>query len=148
MRYRLGMIASAAVFGGVVLAFGLLDSYLVTALGLSAFMSCAIHGALTAVYALENWCLLKDLEASQTEKKEGGTKDMSPGTAIQNTFIEKLLRQNALLEKKNIELEARLNSYKWKPVLKRSWSLSMESSRQRWAKQWATESCLTAQPPE
>lgn len=142
MRYKLGMLASATVFACVVLAFGLLDSYLVTAMGLSAFMSCVIHGALTAVYALENWCLLKDLEASESERACKDKKSASPGTAIQNTFIEKLLRQNALLEKKNMELEAKLNSYKWKPVLKRSWSLSMEGSRQRWSKQWATESCL------
>lgn len=146
MAYRLGWMASVLVFGGVVLVFGMLDSCLMTALGMSAFVSCAIHGALTAVYVLENWCLLKDLEASESSRAT--RKESSPGTVVQNTFVEKLLRQNALLERKNIELEARLNCYKWKPVIKRSWSLSMESPRQRWSKQWATESCLACPPPE
>ena len=147
MKYKMGVVASLGIMSVVVLAFGLLDSYIVTALGLTEFTSCVIHGALTAMFALENWCLLKDLQAIEsknTENKPSG----SPGTVIQKTLIENLVRQNALLERRNIEYEAKLKRYKWNSVMQRSWSLSMESPCPRWQRRWAIEPCSTAPPPE
>ena len=124
MKNHLGIVASLAIFSGVVLAFGLLDSCIVTAMGLSVSTSCMIHGALTAAFVLDNWRLLKDLEAN--EKIRENDKYESLGMVIHKTFFETLLRQNTVLERKNIELELRLKSHKCKQLIRRSWSLYVE----------------------
>ena len=128
----------------VIFCFSMLDSWLIGWLRLPAAVSCMVHGAITAMYVLENWGLLKDLETWRAEREASP----KPSTLTQAGFIEKLLKQNALLEKKNMELEAKLAGPKRQGHLKRSWSLSIEPAAPRRERRWTSSSFPSARPLE
>ena len=112
------MFSSSFCAPGAVL---LVDAFLVRVLGMPVDFTRVLYGIITALYALDNWSLYKDLKESQALNKAS-----PPHTyrSSQDRVIEKLVSHNSILEQQNFHLKIRLNKSMLKPI-SRSFSQPM-----------------------
>ena len=82
---------------GLLMLLGLLDGTLMDYFHVSVFVSSALHGALLALFCMENWVLLHDLLQAQhpveTEEKVLLLKDLVSTLHLQNLLLEKELSE-------------------------------------------------------
>ena len=102
---------------GILCTAGVLDYGLVVWLGLCTQSVCFIHGGVIALYAIENWTLLRDLERTALEKADVKL-NMHP-VPCEGELVSKILVKNLKLEKRVMELEAQ--QARPRSVLSRSW---------------------------
>jgi len=90
------------LLGTVLCIAGVMDMWITNSvLHLSICTSCFLHGAIWALYALENWTLAADLQA-KTEPLE----TLMHRNTTQEQLIHKLTRENQRLEHEKLELKA------------------------------------------
>ena len=111
------------VLGVVLVIAGLLDGALTLHFGAPAFVSSVIHGALLALYMLENWVLLKDLQEIQ-----------QPTQITEHKYKELI----GILNLRNLELERQILDLRLSADLKRKpkmgswhavWHSDMDTSK-------------------
>jgi hypothetical protein len=103
--------SSFCVLGAVLLV----DAFLVRVLGMPVDFTRVLYGIITALYALDNWSLYKDLKEAQASPPHSYR-------STQDRVIEKLVSHNSILEQQNFHLKIRLSKSMRKP-LSRSFSL-------------------------
>ena len=107
--------SSFCVLGAVLLV----DAFLVRVLGMPVDFTRVLYGIITALYALDNWSLYKDLKEAQAQNKASPPHSYR---STQDRVIEKLVSHNSILEQQNFHLKIRLSKSMRKP-LSRSFSL-------------------------
>ena len=109
--------SSLCVLGAVLLV----DAFLVRVLGMPVDFTRVLYGIITALYALDNWSLYKDLKAAQAQNKESPTHTYR---SAQEMIIEKLLTQNSVLQQQCTQMKNKLNQN-----TRKSYSLDIEDKR-------------------
>ena len=109
--------SSFCVLGAVLLV----DAFLVRVLGMPVDFTRVLYGIITALYALDNWSLYKDLKESQAQNKASPAHTYR---SAQEMIIEKLLTQNSVLQQQCTQMKNKLNQN-----TRKSYSLDIEDKR-------------------
>lgn len=133
-----GNVFSYMCLGALLVGVDMLNSFLIM-LGVPTFLLNTMYVTITTIYAIENLCLYHDLK---TKNQHNDSPELKTS---RDAFIERLLRQNSLLEKKNIDLEKKIQRHEYKKQkLVRSVSLNMDDSRKGYQRMWHTTADLLA----
>lgn len=128
MHYILKLASSLCLFAVVLALFVAFDVFLIQGLGMSVEYSRVLHGFITGLYALENWCLLHDLEQVKSKLKSSPNHTYR---TVQDDVISKLLVQNCRLEQQHMHMKNKLNKN-----MRKSYSLSMDTARPHQERPW------------